>query len=379
MTEAPERGGGTQFDAILARLSNVRRSGDHFRSLCPAHDADGKHSGQKSVNDLAVREGRRGVLFRCYAGCSVNEVRLALGLSWKEMFWEGVEIEGSPPPIDKRGQALEAITAAARLVDEPDATANLRRLRGWSLTAMKNLGVGWDGERLTIPIEDEKGKAHDVLRYDPMAGRLKMLAGRGKSRYPFPAPEKVETKFRSRGLFLVEGEGTALSLASVGLPVVALPGAIARASGDVHRPGHFEGVGWHKAWARRFRKFGRIWLFPDADDVGRNLMRTVEFDLFSDGHARPVIVDLGGPKGYDLGDLLQPTSTLELRRQGRNIVRMLAETATRQIDQLDLARELAFAWNGALLDQAPVKPEVPAEPVWHEPDLVQTSGEIGWV
>lgn len=381
MSEIPERGDGERIQLVLDRLDNVRRSGDGFRSLCPVHDAGGKRSGQKSVNDLRITEGRRGILLWCFAGCSLNEIRLAAGLSWNDLFYEGVEEEGKPPPVDRRGQALEALSAAARLIDEPEAVAEICARRGWSRKALERLGVGWDGERLTIPVADEKGRAHDVLRYDPGAGRFKMLAGKGRPRYPWPAPESVETIYKTRGLCLVEGEGTALSLASAGLPVVSLPGAVARASGDVRRPGHFEGVGWHKAWARRFRKFGRIWLFPDADEVGRNLMRTVEYDLTNDGSGlRPIIADLGGPKGYDLGDFLAPARTGALRKQGRDLILGLAEAATKDPSQLEEMRQLMFAWNGSLLGRETEAVPPPATaPDLVEPTPIVAGAELDWI
>lgn len=366
MTEAPEVGGGSaRLNAVLSRLIGVRRSGGGFRAYCPVHESGGKDPGAKSSRDLAIDEGRRGIALYCFSGCPTNEVRKALDLSWADLFYEGVEIDGKPPPLDRRGQSLEALTAAARLQDEPEVLAKARTERGWAKWALENLGVGWDGERFTLPVTDEKLRSHDVLRYDPYVQKRKMLAGKGRTRLPFPAPEFVETRFRSRGLFLVEGEGTAISVEGVRLPVVGLPGAIPRASGDVHRPGHFEGVGWHKAWARRFKRFGRVWLFPDSDDVGRTLMRTVAYDLAQEG-VQAVICDLGGPKGYDLGDFLRPAVTTPHRRQGREWILGFADCATRQPESLDKMRQTMFAWNGYLLDgkleREPVSAEIPVEP-----------------
>lgn len=374
MTEAPESGGGGRIDVVLSRLKRVRpKAGGGFTALCPAHE--------DKDPSLTVAEGRRGIVFTCWSGCQVNEIRVALDLTWPELFYDGIEEDGKLPSIDRRGQALEALSAAARLRDEPETVNAICARRGWSRKVLESLGVGWDGERLTLPIFDEKGRAHDVLRYSPDAGKYKMLAGKGRPRYPWPAPESVDTKYRARGLCLVEGEGTALSLASIGLPVVALPGAVARATGDVHRPGHFEGVGWHKAWARRFRKFGRVWLFPDSDDVGRNLMRTVAYDLENDGAGiRPIIADLGGPKGYDLGDFLAPAQTLEARRQGRDLIIALAETATRQVEQLDEIRQMMFAWNGWLLGTDGAEPiPPPAELVPAELEPLSPGDELAWV
>lgn len=376
MTEAPEPGENGRIDVVLSRLVGVRRSGSGFRAYCPVHENGGKQPGSKSERDLAIDEGRKGVALYCFSGCRINDVRQALDLTWKDLFYEGPVVDGKAPPLDRRGQSLEALTAAARLMDEPEVLAKARAQRGWAKWALENLGVGWDGERFTLPITDEKLRSHDVLRYDPYVQKMKMLAGKGRTRLPFPAPEHVETRFRARGLFLVEGEGTAISVEGVRLPVVGLPGAIPRASGDVRRPGHFEGVGWHKAWARRFKRFGRIWLFPDSDDVGRTLMRTVGYDLMQEG-VNAVICDLGGPKGYDLGDFLRPAVTTAHRRQGRDLLLMFADIATRKPEQLDEARQLMFAWNGWLLDGGPgPQVEMVPEP---EPVRVLAPGQVGWV
>jgi hypothetical protein len=207
---------------------------------------------------------------------------------------------------------------------------------------LKQLGVDWDGERFTIPVTDREGKPHDVLRYDPFASKYKMLAGEGRSRQPWPAPETVSAR-RARWLLVCEGEGTAISLASVGFPSVALPGSVGRASGHTHRPGRFQGVGWHKAWARRFYGHPNIVLLPDADDNGRTLMMAVEHDMLRDG-LKVRTVDAAGPKGYDMGDLLARAGDLETRRQGKDLIRMLVTTALHQPERLTDGREIALGW-----------------------------------
>jgi hypothetical protein len=336
-----------RLEAVLSRLQGVRKSGSGFMARCPAHQDDSP--------SLSVGVGEKGILLYCWSGCSVQSVLASLELRWQDLFFQDKgTLEKKKAPLDRRGLELEALMAASRLQSESEVLEKARRLRGWAAPALLSLGVGWDGERFTLPVKDAENRLHDVLRYNPYSSKWKMLAGEGRTRQIWPRPEDVSTTNRSRGLYVVEGEGTAISLASIGLPVVALPGAVARASGDVRNPSRFEGVGWHKAWAKRFKGHGRLWLFPDADDVGRTVMLTAHFDLEKEG-LHPVICDLGGDEGFDLGDLLAAASHLELRRQGKELVKMFARVSTSRREQIPEARSLLHAWHEWQKAPAPVE------------------------
>jgi hypothetical protein len=81
----------------------------------------------------------------------------------------------------------------------------IRRLalqRAWSCRSTRDLGVGFDGAGITIPVRSASGRLRGVLRYDPF-GRLdpKMLAVPGTRLGLIPHPAR-ET---SDGLILVEG------------------------------------------------------------------------------------------------------------------------------------------------------------------------------
>jgi AAA domain-containing protein len=67
---------------ILSRLRGVRRDGDGWRTLCPAH-ADRNPS--LSVN---VRDGK--ILIHCHAGCSTEAVCAAAGIEMHELFADSV-------------------------------------------------------------------------------------------------------------------------------------------------------------------------------------------------------------------------------------------------------------------------------------------------
>ena len=61
------------LNVILSKLSKVRRKGNQWKALCPAHD---------DVNpSLSIRQAEDGkILLHCFAGCSYRDVAAALGI-----------------------------------------------------------------------------------------------------------------------------------------------------------------------------------------------------------------------------------------------------------------------------------------------------------
>lgn len=69
------------IDDLLPRLESVRQRGaGRWSARCPGH-ADRSPS-------LSISEGDKGLLLRCWAGCSVAEICGALGLSLPELFYD---------------------------------------------------------------------------------------------------------------------------------------------------------------------------------------------------------------------------------------------------------------------------------------------------
>lgn len=302
-----------RLEAFLDKLEGVRKNAGSFIAKCPAHE-DGDPS-------LSISMGQRGVVFHCFAGCDPDAVVAAAGVQWSDLFLDGSTPNTKIRRRDWRAIELESYACAARLQHEPTVLERLRFGRGWAAKALERLLVGWDGSRLTLPVRAADLKLHDVLRYDPFTQRRKILAGKGKSRLPWPAPEFVDAKV----LFLVEGEGTAISMASVGLPAVALPGSVSKPTTSVTRPGSWQGAGWHPKWVERFLKFRTIVCLPDCDQQGRALMRAAHFDLTKAG-VNTHVVDIG-PKtqdGSDIADhLLKTAYDGESRKVARNVIRMM--------------------------------------------------------
>jgi hypothetical protein len=66
---------------LLDRLDRVKRAGDGWQARCPAHE--------DRTPSLSIREGDDGrVLLKCHAGCSVEAIVDALGISISDLFAE---------------------------------------------------------------------------------------------------------------------------------------------------------------------------------------------------------------------------------------------------------------------------------------------------
>lgn len=332
---------------VLGKLRKVKRQGGGYVAQCPAHE--------DTSPSLSVAEGKIGVVLHCWAGCNTDAIRQAAGLEWSDLFFEDRQNGHEKPQNgrrsvenpDRRGMAIEARMAAQRLQGDTEVLGRLRDQRGWAAPALEKLGVGWDGERLTLLVHDAAGKEHDVLRYDPFApGKFKMLAGKGKSRLPWPAPEKLEA---SAGwpLLIVEGEGTVISLASIGVNAIALPGAVSRPTGDVRNPSRFRGGGWHPAWAKRLAPFRKLACLPDCDESGRTLMTTVYYDLERQGK-RVIYLDLQLPAGNDVGDVLRFARNGQSRRVAKDLLRTCLDCADRQPGMLPDALGLLHHWSDSV-------------------------------
>ena len=87
-------------DDFLHRLEAVRRTSRGYLARCPAH-ADRHPS-------LSVSEGERGILVKCWAGCTTEEIVRALGLTVRGLFYDA----------DQKGQRTRrSVALRPRLFD----------------------------------------------------------------------------------------------------------------------------------------------------------------------------------------------------------------------------------------------------------------------
>ena len=82
-----QREGGITLDNFLSRLDKVKKLGKHYIARCPAHD-DGRPS-------LRVSQGDKGILVKCWAGCSFNEIVSAMDLRPQDLFTDSLSEEAA--------------------------------------------------------------------------------------------------------------------------------------------------------------------------------------------------------------------------------------------------------------------------------------------
>jgi DNA primase len=151
---------------------------------------------------------------------------------------------------------------------------------------MRELELGLDLGRITIPVRDEERRLIALLRYAPWPnpGQPKMLAAPGSQRVLLPHPA-AET---SPEVLLVEGEPDMVAARSHDLPAIAVPGVDC----------------WRAEWAPLFTG-RRVTIVMDADAQGRALAARIALDL--DDYADTAAIDIAPDRsdGYDLSDLLR--------------------------------------------------------------------------
>ena len=166
----------------------------------------------------------------------------------------------------------------------PAMIARLARERGWRYQTMRELELGVDRGRITIPVRNAQGDLRGLLRYQPYpTGRPKMLAAPGSRLGLVPHP----TAETSRQILLVEGPPDMIAARSRGLPAIAVPGDHS----------------WQPEWARLLAHRD-VTIIMDADAHGRAAAHRITANLTV--CAYPQIVDLAPHRddGYDLTDWL---------------------------------------------------------------------------
>lgn len=216
-----------------------------------------------------------------------------------------------PEPFEVSEETLAGYVQALQQHDE--LLTMLKRQRGWTTAALERLGVGYDGERLTIPARSRHGVLVGLGRYLPGSAREgapKMLAVPGSRRELFPPPEQLEAG--DEFVFLCEGEPDAITAHALGLAAVAVPGARS----------------WQREWRERFSD-RRVCLVFDCDDPGRQLAAQVAADLAP--VAREVrVLDLGPARtnGFDLSDRVKDLREFrQTPEQVRGLLELQAERA----------------------------------------------------
>lgn len=134
------------LDELLPRLDSVRQRGNgRYSARCPAH-ADTSPS-------LSISEGEKGLLLRCWAGCSVQEICASLGLQQKDLFFDALDTNpqrrrAAAQDRDRRRDARE------RHAEQQGKLIDALRVADDFVQSRRGLDIGgWNDEKLNAELD----------------------------------------------------------------------------------------------------------------------------------------------------------------------------------------------------------------------------------
>lgn len=136
------------LDRVLARLLGVRRSGAHWKALCPAHS-------DKNPS-LSIREDKRRILLHCFAGCSVEAICATAGIEIRDLFTEPRPAR-KPEPLIVRHAEKQIASLRSRLTPldrERDVTVVLSSRENPDPAIARALALAVEGELVQVELKE---------------------------------------------------------------------------------------------------------------------------------------------------------------------------------------------------------------------------------
>jgi putative DNA primase/helicase len=282
---------------LLSMLKGVRRDGDGYIAICPAH-ADTDPSLRLSV----TKNGK--VLLKCRAGCETLAVLNALGLDMHDLATmtpgdvdidpiASAPVPAAPTAIARLAATLDGYAEALLDSTEADDAMNYARVRfGLSDEDVERLGLGYSDEdtpRLVVPFRTPDGIARNFQgrALDPSA-TVRWLgphSPQGGSWSPLGYFHGAAGTWSE--VIITEGPGDALTVAAAGFDAIAVAGA-----GRVNNPAI---VGEIAAWLGDRSAI----VAGDADQAGRRFTSTLVRELTKLGKH---VMTLELANGQDIND-----------------------------------------------------------------------------
>ncbi len=140
------------MDELLTRLEAVRpRGSSKWSARCPAH-ADKNPS-------LALAEGERGLLVKCWAGCALDEITRALGLTVRNLFYDAnpdphaVRAAQQQRQREQRQRQLQRRSDGLRVATLREAESVIRYAQGIDISTWSHTRLDRELNRLTDAYE----------------------------------------------------------------------------------------------------------------------------------------------------------------------------------------------------------------------------------
>jgi hypothetical protein len=220
-------------DRIIAALKHVTHNYQGYMARCPAHD--------DSTASLSVREGDDGrVLVKCFAGCSVEQIVAALGLSLADLFEQG---NGS----GERGTTIPPHNHATVQPPSGCTLAQYAEVKKLPVGFLQSLGLSdinyLGSPAIRIPYLDEGGSEAAIRFRVALAksehedNRFRWKSGAKPCLYGLWRLDRAKA---AGYLVLVEGESDCHTLWLHDIPALGIPGASNwREARDAH---HLDGI-----------------------------------------------------------------------------------------------------------------------------------------
>ena len=278
------------FEQIAEGLTLLGCTYRDGKWTCPCHDS--------RCPSLSYSEIRERWTPTCWKGCTARDL---IGLIRDAFNDEIPDVpEGTYDEVKGKGSecppVAEILANRSRLTRASEVAKIAERDRRIAYSTLQTYQVGaksWkDGEVLETPYGLRREEMEDttgVIWLDPRKGDEKILshpiAYTSDGRNLFPSPEL----FNGGSVYIVEGELDALTVNSLGLQAVSIPGA----------------KGWKREYVDRFRQVDDVTICLDSDSAGRDGARRIVADLLMAGVKTYVFdIDPTADNGADIGDLI---------------------------------------------------------------------------
>lgn len=213
---------GSAFDRVEAAVDRAgwyveQRRDHHLRVRCEVHE-DRKASLEIDYKDAETSDDGTGrVMVRCFAGCTTEEILVALGLTWVDLFDQ-----------DQRAKPVPAQTRLVEVYDYTDAAGTL---------------------------------LYQVGRYEPKEFRGYLPPK--DERVPYRLPRVMAAIEAGQPVYVVEGEKDVHSLEALGLTATTNQGGA-----DC----------WYPHYSKMLRG-AHVVIIADRDEAGRRHAQKVEISL----------------------------------------------------------------------------------------------------
>ena len=278
-----------RIDNVITRFPSAKRSGNHWKARCPAHD--------DRTPSLSISEGQDGrVLVHCHAGCAPGDICRRVGLSLKDLMPES--------PHARTGSASRGFVSAE------EAILSIERRLGTASAQWRYKDAHGRHVGSIIRWNNSDGTKRDVRPISLIDGKW-MPAGLPSPRPLYRLPEIQD----AHTVLVVEGEKAADAASGLGFTATTSPhGSQSASKAD---------------WTPLSGK--HVVILPDNDLPGWKYAAEVHEILTSlNPPAIVQIVELPGlpESGGDIADLASEYGTNAFPELAQLVEAAMAETAT---------------------------------------------------